>query len=487
MKADTYIPPELGYGLLLIFGLIWISLGVYLGKRSKDIDGFTVAGRNVGLALGIATAAATWITSNTIMLAPQFALQLGVWGMLAYCTASLGLLLFAPLSTRIRTLMPKGYTSAEFVRLRYGPRAHIIFMLISLFYGLTWLVSMAIAGGILLQSLAGIPYFFGMSAILMTCVIYTLFGGMFAVIGTDFIQTIIILIGVVIVGCLVLQEAPASEIHQTLLERRPMLLNLAFPAAIMALFNNLLFGIGEIFHSNVWWSRAFAFREGVAGKAYAWAALLWLPIPIAAGFLGLAAPALGVHVVRPDTVGPMVAAEVLGTYGALVIFVVVFCSLASSIDSLLAATGDLLTHEVIKGLYPSLSDGDLRKSASLSIVGLGLLTWLVCLPWNVSEGEAWYLGDPVGSLATILFFAGPLVGSAIAPITCGLYSQRGTELGASLAMIAGTSLGLVGYFRFGWYTAALIGAATSGVIMAVDWSLSKADYEWTQLDPSRNG
>jgi urea-proton symporter len=79
-----------------------------------------LAGRNVGLALGTATAVATWVTSNTTMLAPQFALQMGIWGMLAYSTASIGLFLFAPMARRIRELMPEGYTSAEFVRLRYG-------------------------------------------------------------------------------------------------------------------------------------------------------------------------------------------------------------------------------------------------------------------------------------------------------------------------------------------------------------------------------
>jgi Na+/proline symporter len=435
----------------------------------------------VGLALGAATAAATWITSNTVMLAPQFALQLGVWGMLAYCTASLGLLLFAPLSSRIRALMPRGYTSAEFFRLRYGRLAHAVFMLISLFYGLTWLVSMAIAGGVLLESLAGIPYFFGMSAILLTCVLYTLFGGMFAVIGTDFVQTVIILLGVVIVGVLVLGEAPAGDIHSTLLERRPMLLDLAFPAALMALFNNLLFGVGEIFHSNVWWSRAFAFRRGVAWKAYALGALLWLPIPVAAGFLGLAAPALGINVGRPDTVGPTVAAEVLGTTGALVIFVVVFCSLASSIDSLLAATGDLLTHEVVK---PFVDDDDrtLRRSASIVIGTLGALTWIACLPWERRPGEAWYAGDPIGSLAEILFFAGPLVGSAIAPIAAGLYSRRGSELGAVLALVLGTGAGLLAYFQLGWYTAALIGSAVSVVVTAGNLAFARGLFDWRALD-----
>lgn len=483
MSGETYMPASWGYGLLAVFGVVWVALGIYLGRRSRDMEGFTVAGRNVGLALGAATAAATWITSNTVMLAPQFALQLGLWGMLAYCTASLGLVLFAPLSARIRQLMPRGYTSAEFVRLRYGRVAHLVFMGISLFYGLTWLVSMAIAGGVLLESLSGIPYFFGMSAILATCVAYTLFGGMFAVIGTDFIQTVIILAGVVLVGFWVLGEAPADEIHATLLERRPMLLDLAFPAALMALFNNLLFGIGEIFHSNVWWSRAFAFREGVAWKAYALAGLLWLPIPVAAGFLGLAAPALGINVLRPDTVGPTVAAEVLGSTGAIVIFVVVFCSLASSIDSLLAATGDLLTHEVVKPLRPDLSDASLRKWASAVILGLGLATWVACWPWDHRAGEAWYAGDPIGSLATILFFAGPLVGSAIAPIATGLYSRRASPWSATAALVCGTGAGLYAYFEMGWYTAALVGAAVSVAITAVGLALGKPDFEWSRLDP----
>ena len=152
------------------------------------------------MAFGTATAMATWVTSNTVMLAPVFALEKGVWGMLAYATASFGLFLFAPLALRIRRLMPKGYTSGDFIRLRFGSTAWILFLIITLVYSMAWLVSMGIAGGKLLETLAGVPFGYGMSAILLVCVIYTLFGGMYAVIGTDFIQSVIILIGVLIVG-----------------------------------------------------------------------------------------------------------------------------------------------------------------------------------------------------------------------------------------------------------------------------------------------
>ena len=100
MSESTILAPSLGWLLVAILGLIWVCLGYYWGRKAKSLEGFMVAGRNVGLALGTATAVATWITSNTIMLAPQFALQLGIWGMLGYCTASFGLFLFAPMARR---------------------------------------------------------------------------------------------------------------------------------------------------------------------------------------------------------------------------------------------------------------------------------------------------------------------------------------------------------------------------------------------------
>ena len=171
--AITLLDPRLGWALLCLFGLLWVFLGWYWGRRASSVDDFLLAGRKVGLALGTATAMATWVTSNTVMLAPVFALEKGLWGMVAYSTASFGLFLFAPLSRRIRTLMPEGHTSGDFMRLRYGKWAWYLFLVISMVYSVAWLVSMGTAGGKLMETLAGIPYFHGVTSILLVCVIYT--------------------------------------------------------------------------------------------------------------------------------------------------------------------------------------------------------------------------------------------------------------------------------------------------------------------------
>ncbi len=467
---SAILSPSIGWILLAIFGILWVYLGYFWGKKAKSLDGFMLAGRNVGLALGTATAVATWITSNTTMLAPQFAFQMGVWGMVAYSTASLGLFLFAPLAKRIRLLMPNGFTSGDFIRLRYGKPSWYLFLVISVFYSLTWLISMGMAGGALLEALSGIPYEYGMTVILIVCVGYTLFGGLYAVIGTDFIQTIIILAGIVVVAVAILMHADISDIYANVSERRPALLDMLFPAAIMAIFNNLLFGLGEIFHSNVWWSRAFAMREGIGKKAYTLAGIIWLPIPIAAGFIALSSGMFDINVVRPDMVGPMVAAHALGKYGAILIFIVVFCSLASSIDSLLAATSDLITEDFYKKIFnPRASEAQLRKVSAIIILTLGILTWVACVP-------------RVGTLATVLFFAGPLVGSAIWPILAGLYWKKANGATAAIAMLIGSLSGLWAYFQLGWYTASLIGTIVSMIIVFAGTLLSRTSFQWSELN-----
>jgi len=458
-----------GWLILAIFSLIWIALGWFWGRKATQLDEFMLAGRNVGISLATATAMATWVTSNTTMAAPQLSLQLGIWGMAGYSLGAIGLMFFAPLAKRIRNLMPTSYTSGDFIRMRYGKTTWRVFLLISLFYGFGWLVSMGMAGGVLINALTGIPYAYGMTVIVTICVIYTLLGGLRAVIGTDFIQTILILLGIIALAYLAISEVGFEKIHTSVLEERPELLNLLMPAAIMFLFNNLLFGVGEIFHSNVWWSRAFAFREGVGMPAYLIAGVMWLPIPIVAGFIALATPALDLNVPAADMVRPMVAAKLLGVGGAILVFIVVFSALASSLDSLLAATSDLITQDIYRGhINPLATNEDLRKMAKLIILLLGLMTWLLCLP-------------RLTTLAELLYFTGAFVASTIWPIVAGLYWKRANATGATLAMVVGTVVGLYTYFSIGFYVAALIGATVSMLIVVITSLLWPQDFEWQSL------
>lgn len=453
MTGDPSISVSTGWAVVIGLGVLWVALGWWWGRKAQTAEGFILAGRNVGLSLGTATAMATWVTSNTTMLAPVLALTLGVWGMVAYATASFGLLLFAPMAIRICRTLPQGHTAGDFFKLRYGRAGWVMFLLITMLYSLSWLVSMAIAGGDLLQALAGIPFIQGMSLILAVCVLYTLFGGLYAVIGTDFIQSLIILVGIVLVGGLVVARLDFDAAYTHLRTVQPSLLKFVMPAALLAVFNNMLFGFGEVFHNNVWWSRAFAMRPGIAPKAFFYAGLLWFPIPIAAGFIALAAGPLGINIVESNQTGPLVAATVmhdagLGAIAGLVILVVLFCSMASSIDSLLAATSDLLVKDVHGGLLgKKLPERSFRRVTGTVICLVGVIAWVLAAPhWPIIEA---------------LFISGPLVASLIWPVIAGLFWRRFNRAIILVGIVTACALGVTAYFTIGWFTASLVGAGVS--------------------------
>ncbi|QZN91855.1 sodium:solute symporter family protein [Idiomarina abyssalis] len=459
-----------GITIIILFGVFWVAFGYWLGRKNRSHEDFALAGRNVGFAFAAATAMATWVTSNTTLVAPQLTYQFGIWGMIGYSFAALGLILFAPMAKRIKELLPNGYTSGDFVRLRYGNLAWLVFIIISVVYAFGWLISLGMAGGILLESLSGLDYHIGMTTILTICVGYTLFGGMRAVIATDFIQALIIIVGVSFIAYWLIDNVGLSSIHSNLTAEHPQLLDLLFPAAVMFLFNNIFFGLGEIFHSNVWWSRALSFKKNVAYKAYLTGGLLWLPIPIVTGFIALAAPQLGIFPPSPDMIGPTVAAAVLGKVGAIVVFIIIFSALASSLDSLLAATSDLVTQDIFhKRLKPKASDKTLMRFNRSCILGLGILTWLLCLP-------------RIATLGALLNFAGAFVASTIWPILLGLYQRRLTGGYAAAAMAFGTLFGMLGYFAIGFYVAALTSCAVSGLICLIGIIRSDKKFDWNQLD-----
>jgi len=465
MMVVASLSPAVSWLVIGVLGLIWVGLGVYWGRKAKDSEGFMLAGRNIGLALGSATVMATWVTSNTVMLAPKFAYTMGIWGVLAYATASFGLFLFAPMAIRIRKMLPEGVTAGDFFRQKYGPAGWWMFITITLIYSMAWLVTMAIAGGELLNALTGISYHWGMSFILLVCVLYTLFGGLYAVVGTDFVQSLIILAGVVLIGVLVLGQIDLGETHSQLAREQPMLLEGFMPVALLSFFNIMLFGFGEVFHNNVWWSRTFAMRDGVAPKAFFLSGFFWFPIPVAAGFIALSAGSLGLNVTEANQVGPLVAEHVLaeaglGMAGGLLILVVLFCSIASSIDSLLAATSDLVLKDgwkVITG--GSLPEASFRKWAAIVIVGLGVVAWSLALPrWPLEE---------------VLYASGPLVSAMIWPVIAGVYWKKVNVKVVLVGILLAVGCGLYAYYAIAWYVACLVSAGVSLIVMLGDQLFNK--------------
>jgi len=465
--AQPFLAPGIAWALVVIFSVLWIALGVSWGRKGKgDADDYMLAGRNIGLALSTATLMASWVTGNTTLLAPEFGYRNGLWGMFSYALAGLGLILFAPLALRIKQLMPAGRTSGDFFRLRYGRAAWWVFMVITAIYTLGFLMTQAMGAGILLEALSGFDYRLGMVVVIGVSTIYTLYGGMRAVVGTDFIQSLLIMVLLVVVAVLAFRQFPAPEVHRELVASHPGRLNLLLPAGLLIAWNSALFSMGEVFHNNIWWSRVFASRPSVVFRSFVFGGLAWMTVPVVTGSIGLVALAQAIELPQVNMVFPVVASQLLGAGGAAMVFVVVFASLTSTLDSLLASTADLVAEDVVfKLLNPQLSDAELKRATRLVVIGLGVVT--LALSW-----------PRLDSLASVLFFTGALVASTIWPVAYGLYWRSAHRVAAIAAMVAGSVCGLLAYTLIAPYCAALISAAVSALVMAVGTQLWPESFSW---------
>ena len=472
MSADAapFLAPGIAWALVVLFSVLWIALGIVWGRRGKgDADDYMLAGRNIGLALSTATLMASWVTGNTTLLAPEFGYRTGLWGMFSYALAGLGLILFAPLAVRIKQLMPHGRTSGDFIRLRYGRLAWWVFMVITAVYTLGFLMTQAMGAGLLLQALSGFDYHVGMVVVIGVATVYTLFGGMRAVIGTDFIQSLLIMVLLAVVAVLAFRQFPMPEVHARLISAHPDRLDLLLPAGLLIAWNSALFSMGEVFHNNIWWSRVFASRRSVVMTSFVLGGLAWMSVPLVTGSIGLVALARDLPLEQVNMVFPVMAADLLGAGGAALVFVVVFASLTSTLDSLLASTADLLAEDVyFRLLRPQASDAQLKQAARQMVVGLAVLT--LALSW-----------PRLDSLASVLFFTGALVASTVWPVACGLYWSSANRWAAIVAMAAGSAVGLSAYVLIAPYCAAVFSAAVSAVVMVVGSRWQPEGFDFNRL------
>lgn len=469
---EVFISAPLALVIVSALSVMLLSFGFFIGKRiKKNSNEYLYAGRNVGLALSTATLIAAWVTGNTTMSAPEQGYTIGILACFGYATAGLSLCIFAPLALRIKKIMPHGCTSGDFVRCRYGKAVWVVFLLISAWYFVGFLMTQAMAGGILLQSLSGLEYHIGMVLIMVVCTIYTLKGGLKAILSTDFIMAMLILVMLLVTAVLAFFKFSPAQVYDGVMASKPELMNVLSGVGIMYLGSNFLFATGEIFHSNIWWQRIYAAKEKVAFRSFILSGLIWTTVPIIAGSLAFVAVAEGYVVPQVNMVFPIVVSKLLGPVGAVLVLIIIYSALASTVSSVLTASSNLLVQDIYKRAFkPNATDEQIVKYVRYTIVGMAVVT--VILVWN----------QPA-SMYQVLYLTGSAVAATIWPIAFGIYNSHVNKKAVFVAMLCSVGLGLIAYFTISSYAAPVVSALVGLVIITVGTKLSPDNsFSFDQLD-----
>lgn len=469
---ETFISPQLALLIVGVISIMLLSFGFFVGKKiNKSSNDFLYAGRNVGLALSTATLIAAWVTGNTTMSAPEQGYTIGIIACFGYATAGLSLCIFAPLALRIKKVMPNGCTSGDFIRCRYGRPVWIVFLAISAWYFTAFLMTQAMAGGVLLQALSGLEYHIGMMLIMIVCTIYTLKGGLKAILSTDFVMAMLILIMLLVTAVLAFVKFSPADVYTGVMAAKPELMNLIGGVGLMYLGSNFLFATGEIFHSNIWWQRIYAAKEEVTFKSFILSGLIWTTVPIIAGSLAFIAVANGYVVPQVNMVFPIVVSSLLGPIGAVLVLIIIYSALASTVSSVLTASANLLVQDIYKNAFhPDTPDEKVVRYVRYTMVGMTAIT--ILLVWN----------QPA-SMYQLLYVAGSGVAATIWPIAFGVYNKKVNKTAVLIAMILSVVLGLIGYYTISSYAAPIISAGIGFVVIGIGTKIAPDNsFTWKDLN-----
>ncbi len=180
----------LGLYFAVLFGVaLWVIL-----KKHKDTEDYFLAGRNIGWFMVGASIFASNIGSEHVVGLAGTGFQSGMpmahFEMHAWIVLLLGWV-FLPFYARSGV-----FTMPEFLEKRFSPNARWFLSIFSLVgYVLTKISVTIYAGGIVITTLLGIDFWEGALITVILTGIYTVLGGMRAVIYTEAVQTVILILG----------------------------------------------------------------------------------------------------------------------------------------------------------------------------------------------------------------------------------------------------------------------------------------------------
>lgn len=460
----------------LLSGLDWAVMGLYFAmlaavvyfaaRRQETTTDYFLAGRNIGFfAIGASIFASNIGSEHIVGLAGQGAstgLAMAHYELHAWIAVLLAWV-FVPFYYQ-----SKVFTMPEFLEKRFGPTPRWMLSLVSLAAYVFTKVSVTVyAGALVFQTLLpdtfGSPenaFWVGAIATVVLTGVYTIFGGMRAVLYTDSAQTVILLIGSCAItyfglerlgGWGELRAFAATDVAAYALWRP--LSDPDFPW-LGILIASPIVGIWYWCTDQYIVQRTLAARDlRTARRGALWGAFLkvWpVLIFLVPGLIGAALNARGLlsipraesGALSGDQVFPTMVASLLPTGLRGLVVAGMLAALMSSLSSLFNSTAALFTVDIYQKLRPAAPDRRLVVVGRLAtgvVVVLGLL-WIPVMPLVSKGGLYQYLQSVQGYLAppiTAVFLLG-LFNSRI--------NNRGAVWGLGLGFVLGMGKLLVQAF-----------------------------------------
>jgi solute:Na+ symporter, SSS family len=428
---------------IVVYLLISIAIGLFAARRVHNTADYAVAGRNLPIAIVIATTFATWFGSETVLGVSAKFVQNGIGSVVedpfgaSMCLVLVGL--FFAYKLYQRNLI----TIGDYYRQRFGKSVEVFCSFVIMLSYLGWVAAQITALGLVFNLITqgAVSTQQGMVIGTLVVLIYTLYGGMWSVAMTDFVQMIVIALGLIVIAWYSagLAGGAGKVLNYAVTNNKLQFFPtggvkewLFFAAAAVTIM------LGSIPQQDVF-ARVMSSKDVktairgpiIGGILYFLFALVPMFVVTAAVMI---MPDAAATLLKddPQKVLPTLVMEKMPIILQIAFFGALLSAIMSTASATLLAPSTTFVENILRNIKPGMSDAATLKAMRITVV---IFTAIVLAYAVTMQGTSIY--DMVSGAYQIT-----LVGAFI-PLVFGLYWHRATTQGAILSIVLGLLTWLV--------------------------------------------
>jgi solute:Na+ symporter, SSS family len=427
---------------VVLYWIISVAIGLIASLKVKNATDFAAAGHALPMYVVTATVFATWFGAEAVLGAPATFLQEGLAGVVAdpfgssMCLVLVGLFFAKPL------YQAKYLTIGDFYKDRYGRTVEVLITLCIAASYLGWVSAQIMALGLVFNVVSNgeISRDVGMLIGSGSVLIYTLFGGMWAVAVTDFLQMIIIVIGMLFIGYEVTDLAGGVGV----------VVNHANDAGLFNFFPKANFAdiigfisalctmmLGSIPQQDVFQRVTSSKTVQIAQRAAILGGVLYFCFAFIPMMLAYSANLLEPEMVKSELSGDsqLILPKLILGHTPLIAQIIFFGALLSAIKSCASATllapSVSFSENIVKGFFKELTPAQYLLIMRVTTLVFTVMVTIIAMNSQLS------IFKMVESAYKVTLVA------AFVPLLCGVYWKKATPIGGMMAVTFGITAWLL--------------------------------------------
>ncbi len=441
--------------IIAYLGIV-IAVGLRFSKKNKSADDFYLGGRKLGPLVTAMSAEASDMSSWLLMGLPGVAYFFGIaeaaWTAIGLAIGTWVNWLIVAKKIRRYTQKTNSITLPDFFANRYRDKSKLLLLIsaiIIVIFFIPYTASGFVACGKLFSTLFGVDYLPAMIISSLVIVAYTALGGFLAASTTDFIQSIVMSIALVVVLAFgisvaggfnaVAENAKELTGYLSLTATHNVATGEVGSYGALTIASTLAWGLGYFGMPHIL-LRFMAINDEKKLKLSRRVATVWVVISLAvAVFIGIIGYSMSLKGTIPmfesksaaESIIVMIS-DTLSKYNVILAFVAgiilagILASTMSTADSQLLAASSSVSHNIVTGVLG-------KKSTPKSSVLIARITVLA-----IAVIGMFLASNPDSSVFDIVSFAWAGFGAAFGPVVLfALFWKRSNRYGALAGLITG--------------------------------------------------